>query len=246
MYHNANSKVGITNCYSKPINVSVGVHQGSVLSSLLFIIVMEALSREFRIEYPWGLLYADGPESLNELKMRLKNWKVGLEVKGIKVNGGKIKVMCSRHNVPYTKITSEYKIPCGICWKCAGAKSILCLSCKKWVYKRRSGIRKSLRECEDFICKTCSTFVDDPFPTYITIDEDKFEAVREFCYLGDVIRQAGGYIDAVTARIRSAWKAFHELLPILTNRGISLLSRCIELKACVRSVLPYGSETRPM
>ena len=40
--------------------VEVGVHQGSVLSPLLFIIVMEALSRTFSDRgLPWELLYAD-------------------------------------------------------------------------------------------------------------------------------------------------------------------------------------------
>ena len=53
MYDNVHSKVRIVNCYSKPINVSVGVHQGSVLKSLLFITAMEALS------WLWQLLYAD-------------------------------------------------------------------------------------------------------------------------------------------------------------------------------------------
>ena len=43
MYDNAHSKVKITNSYSNPIIISVGVHQGSVLSPL-FITVMEALS----------------------------------------------------------------------------------------------------------------------------------------------------------------------------------------------------------
>ena len=37
----------INNSYSDVFNVPVGVHQGSVLSPLLFIIVLEALSREF-------------------------------------------------------------------------------------------------------------------------------------------------------------------------------------------------------
>ena len=37
--------------------MGVGVHQGSVLP-LLFIIVLEALSRAFRTGNPWELLYA--------------------------------------------------------------------------------------------------------------------------------------------------------------------------------------------
>ena len=64
--------------------------------------------------------------------------------------------------------------------------------------------------------------------------------------LVDVLGQAGGCADAVTARIRSAWKAFHELLPILTNRGISLPNRGNVLVTCVRSVLLYGCEIWPL
>ena len=59
--------------------MSVGVHQGSVFNPLLFIIVMEALSREFRVGCPWELLYADDlvivSESLDDLKLKLKTWK---------------------------------------------------------------------------------------------------------------------------------------------------------------------------
>ena len=40
---------------SEAFAVKVGVHQGSVLSPLLCIIVLEALSRDFRIRLPWEL-----------------------------------------------------------------------------------------------------------------------------------------------------------------------------------------------
>jgi len=46
---------GNSNCFE----VKVGMHQGSALSPLLFVIVTEALSREFRVTLPWELLYAD-------------------------------------------------------------------------------------------------------------------------------------------------------------------------------------------
>ena len=96
--------------------------------------------------------------------------------------------------------------------------------------------------------KTCSTTTGavDPFQTCITIDRDEFEIFSEFCHPGDIIGQAGGCTDAVTARIGSAWKAFHEHLPIFTNKGISLVNHGKVYKACVRNVLLYGSETWPL
>ena len=48
MYKDAMTKVRMNGRKNKTFNVKVGLHQGSVLSPLLFIIVLEALSREFR------------------------------------------------------------------------------------------------------------------------------------------------------------------------------------------------------
>ena len=59
MYKDVRSRVRVGDGYSEEFGVGVGVHQGSVLSPLLFIIVLEALSREFRTGCPWELLYAD-------------------------------------------------------------------------------------------------------------------------------------------------------------------------------------------
>ena len=43
-YHGANSRVRVNNCFSERFEVTIGIHQGSVLSVLLFAIVMEAVS----------------------------------------------------------------------------------------------------------------------------------------------------------------------------------------------------------
>ena len=59
MYEDATTTVRVNGRESKAFSVRVGVHQGSVLSPLLFIIVLEALSREFREGLPMELLYAD-------------------------------------------------------------------------------------------------------------------------------------------------------------------------------------------
>ena len=44
MYKDVRSMVRVDHGYSDDFGVGVGVHQGSVLSPLLFIIVLEALS----------------------------------------------------------------------------------------------------------------------------------------------------------------------------------------------------------
>ena len=71
----------------------MGMHQGSALSPLLFVIVMEAISREFRVALPWELLYADDlaviAETEEELIKRLNEWKDNMESKGMRVNMNK-------------------------------------------------------------------------------------------------------------------------------------------------------------
>ena len=53
---------------SKEFLVTVGVHQGSVLSLLLFVIVLEAHSKSFREGLLMELLYVDnpGPDDSNQ------------------------------------------------------------------------------------------------------------------------------------------------------------------------------------
>ena len=92
MYANVWSHVHVGEGYSEEFEVKVGVHQGSVLSQLLFIIVLEALSREFHSGVPWEDLYADDlviiAESLEECVRRLLIWKEAMEKKGLRVNAG--------------------------------------------------------------------------------------------------------------------------------------------------------------
>ena len=101
MYKDVRSRVRVDDGYSEEFGVGAGVHQGFVLSPLLVIIVLEALSREFRTGCPRELLYADdlmisavhggtagkaedmGISSLPDANLRLR------------VNMGKTKIMVS-------------------------------------------------------------------------------------------------------------------------------------------------------
>ena len=83
MYEDASTKVRLNGRQSKAFNVRVWMHQGSVLSPLLFIIMLEALTREFREGLPMELLYADDLVLISETKEllleKVRNWKKGTQ-----------------------------------------------------------------------------------------------------------------------------------------------------------------------
>ena len=162
------------------------------------------------------------------------------------MNVGKTKIMPSAHNAP--KATDSSEFPCGVCSNGVGSNSIQCNTCKLWVHKRCTNLKGRLKPNPDFKCKKCKGEITDPvIPAIgpVVIDGESIEIVDSFCYLGDLSGQRGGCHEATTARIRSAWKSFRELLPMLTCRGISLKTRGHHYNACVRSVMLYASETWP-
>ena len=69
--------------------VAEGLHQVSVLSPFLFIIVLEALPRKIRSRCPEELRYPDNlalvSETLEGIKGKLGAWKVGFKSKGLKI-----------------------------------------------------------------------------------------------------------------------------------------------------------------
>jgi len=97
--HSAKTVVGTVYGYSSSFEVNVGMHQGSALSPLLFVIVMEAISREVRVVLTWELLYADDmvviAETEEDLIKRLNEWKDNVENRVVRVNMNKTKVMIS-------------------------------------------------------------------------------------------------------------------------------------------------------
>ena len=96
-YDNVRSRFRAGEGLSEEFEVKVGVHQGSVLSPLLFIIVLEALSCEFRAGGPCEDMYVEDfvttADSMEECVTRLLTWKEGMEKKGLRANAGKTKIM---------------------------------------------------------------------------------------------------------------------------------------------------------
>ena len=87
MYADAALGVHVNNTFIEKFGIKTGVHQGSVLSSLLFVIVMGALSQNCQRGCSWELLYADDlvimDESLDGLLNQFRAWKDSFDAKGL-------------------------------------------------------------------------------------------------------------------------------------------------------------------
>ena len=247
MYANARSRVRVGEGFSKEFEVKVGIHQWSVLSPLLFIIVLEALSCEFQAGVPWEdddlVIIAD---SLEECVRRLLIWKEAMEKKGLRVNAGKTKVMICGTGLDLLQRSGEY--PCVVCCTGVGNNSIYCNRCKLWVHKKCSGL-KWLTPNPDYRCARCmwnARPIDGRPQSEVQVGPDKLEVVASFCYLGDMLFAGGGCEMAVTTHVKTAWKKFRELLPVLTSRHLSYKTRGHVYSSCVRSAMLHASETWPL
>ena len=250
MYANARSHVRVGEGYSEEFEVKVGVHQGSVLSPLLFIIVLEALSREFRSGVPWEDLYADDlviiAESLEECVRRLLTWKEAMEKKGLRVNAGKTKIMICGTGLDLLQSSGEF--PCAVCCTGVGSNSIFCNACKHWVHKKCCGLKR-LKKDPDYRCTQCQGTacpLDGRPQKEVQVGPGKFKVVASFCYLGDMLSAAGGCELSTTTCVKTAWKKFKDLLPVLSSRHLSFKTRGHVYSSCVRSAMLHASETWPL
>ena len=155
---NAWSRVHVGEGYSEEFEMKVGVHLGSILSPLLYIIVSEALSHEFRSGAPGRtsmpitvnlVLIA---ELLEECVRRLLTWKKAMEEKGLRVNAEKTKSMISGMDLDL--LQNSDKFPCAFCRTGVGSNSIICIRCKHWVHKKCSGLKRMTKD-PDYRCSQC-------------------------------------------------------------------------------------------
>lgn len=97
MYRNVTSTVRSPVGTSPPFSITVGVHQGSALSLLLFILCMDTVTADLQAPRPWTLLYADDvfltDESRMELQRKTQQWKTRLSEYGLRLNTKKTKYL---------------------------------------------------------------------------------------------------------------------------------------------------------
>ena len=182
MHNVADSRARVNGCFNKRFEVTVGIHQSSVLSLLLFAIVMEALSHDCCIGCPWQLLYGDDivimGDNLEDLQIQLHSWRTSLDNQGLRVN------------VAY--IYSQTKI-FGLLGE--AQKPTRNVKLEKPQYFARPaisgfikytwGVKGTQKEESMFRCKKCkgeSVSTGSLNSTQVHVSEDTFKAVPTFQY----------------------------------------------------------------
>ena len=145
-------------------------------------------------------------------------------------------------------LQSSGKFPCAVCHTGVGSNSIFCKGCNHWVHKKCSGLKR-LTEDPDYRCTRCQGTarpLDSRPQKEVQVGPDKLEVVASFCYLGDMLSAAGGCELSTTTHVKTAWKKFKELKPVLSSRHLSLKTRGRVYSSCVRSAMLHASETWPV
>ena len=114
-----------------------------------------------------------------------------------------------------------------------------------WVHKKCSGL-KCFTKDPDCRCTRCQGTVcplDGRPQREVQIESDKLEVVASFCYIADMLSAAGGCELSTTTRVKTAWKKFKELLPVLSSPALSFKTCGGVYSSCVRSAMLHASET---
>ena len=171
-----------------------------------------------------------------------------MEKKGLRVNMGKTKIMESGINLDVLKKSGKY--PCGVCLTGVGStNAILCGGCECWVHKKCIDIKGRLLPDSEFRCARClgnARAIYERESLEVEVGNEKLEVVPEFCYLGDMLSAGGGCELAAITHCKCAWGKFRQLLLLLTNRHMPLLTRGKVYSSCVRSLILHAAETWAM
>ena len=167
-----------------------------------------------------------------------------MEKKGLRVNAGKMKIMICDTGLDLLQSSGEF--PCTVCRTGVGSNSIFCNSCKHWVHKKCSGLKRLTKD-PDYRCIRCQGTANplDGRP-HREVRPNKLEVVASFCYPGNMLSAAGGCELSTTTHVKTAWKKFKELLPVLSSCHLSFKTHGHVYSSCLRSAILHASETWPL
>ena len=110
------------------------------------------------------------------------------------------------------------------------------------MHKKCSGLKR-LKKDPDYRCTWCQGTarpLDGRPQKEVQVGPDKLEVVASFCYPGDMHSAAGGCELSTTTHVKTAWKKFKDLLPVLSSRHLSFKTRGHVYSSGVRSAMLHA------
>ena len=109
MYRGTRTRVKTRCGKTEYFEVKVGLHQGSALSPLLFIIIMDVLAEEARTKPPWAMLFADDLVLVSEtVEEELERWRAVIENKGLRISRSKTEYLVPSHQQGVVKLEENH------------------------------------------------------------------------------------------------------------------------------------------
>ena len=139
-------------------------------------------------------------------------------------------------------LQSSGEFPCAVCHTGVGSNIIFWNSCKHWVHK--------IAESSSAWQRTLITDVHSARELHAAWTADvqdepmKLGMVASSCYLGDMLSAADGCEHSITTRVKTAWKKFKELLPVLFPPPLKTHGHVYS--SCVQSAMLHASTTWPL
>ena len=119
--------------------------------------------------------------------------------------------------------------------------------CCQFLVKECAQILVNHLECAQILvnhlCQGTARPLDGRPQKEVQVGPDKLEVVASFYYLGDMLSAAGGCELSTTTRVKTAWKKFKDLLPVLSSHHLSFKTRGHVFSSCVQSAMLHASET---
>ena len=172
-----------------------------------------------------------------------KAWKEAMEKKVLRVNAEKTKIMICGTDLELLQSPGEFL--CAVCRTGVGSNSIFCSGCKHWMHKKCSGLKRLTKDLDYRCTGNCTpigrqTIEGSPSRTW------QAGGGSFLFYLGEMFSAAGGCELSTTTRVKTAWKKFKKLLPVLSSRHLSFRTRERLYSSCVWSAMLHASETWPL
>ena len=155
---------------------------------MLFVVVLQEVTKDVSGESLWELLYVDNlviiAKSEEQIVWRFNVWKREFKTRGLMVNMDKTKMMVV--GMEPTVRSQRGKYPYEVCGEGVRVNSVWCQGCSRWCHGRCSGLRNMNKAENNYRCAAC---VRGPvaMPREVAVKGGMLDVVENFSYLGDTM-----------------------------------------------------------